>query len=384
VTALELQHLAFGYGRAATIRDVSLTLAPGDCYGFLGHNGAGKSTVLRLAMGLLQPSGGSIRVFGTDARREPRRARAVIGALVERPGFWPHVTALQNLRWLAQLQGMRRSLAIAEAARVLDLLGLAAARSRAVGTFSQGMQQRLGIAAALLGRPPILLLDEPTNGLDPEGIADLRALLRRLTADEGTAVLLSSHMLQELEGLCTRVGVLREGAMVVEGDLDSLRAKIGARHVVTGSPLPAMARRLRDLGLAPASEGNRLLVALGDRPASTVARELVAVGELASFAPEPATLEAIYLRATNGSPFEPPPPREHTPSAPLPAAPRAPRRRAFAHEMRTLLGSRSMLPLVLVPAAVAAWSAFSYERSVGQSRARRPAGGQLSPHAGRG
>jgi ABC-2 type transport system ATP-binding protein len=384
VTALDLRHLSFRYGRETTIRDVSLSLAPGDCYGFLGHNGAGKTTVLRLALGLLRPQAGSVHLFGVDAQQQPRRARSSVGALVERPGFHLHATARQNLVWLAQLQGMRRLRARAEADRALELLGLATAAARRTGTFSLGMRQRLGVAQALLGQPRLLLLDEPTNGLDPEGIADLRRLLRHLCADERTAVLLSSHMLQELEGLCTHIGVLRDGAMVVEGDIDMLRAQLGTRHIVTGTPLAAMSQRLQALGLTPEREGNRLLVALGGRAAGGVVRELTAVGELSTFAPEPATLEAIYLRATNGSAT---PVVAATPSATAaepPVTPPAPLWRAFTHELRTLAAARTLLPLLLLPAAFAAWSTFAYHRSVDTALARVQTGELFSADAGSG
>ncbi|MBX3462726.1 MAG: ABC transporter ATP-binding protein [Planctomycetes bacterium] len=391
MTALELQNLTFRYGRDAAVHGVSLSLQPGDCYGFLGHNGAGKTTVLRLALGLLRPATGSIRIHGIDALAEPRRARAAVGALVERPGFHLAATAQQNLAWLARLQGMRRTLAAAEAARTLELVGLAAQADRAAGSFSLGMRQRLGVAQALLGRPRLLLLDEPSNGLDPEGIADLRRLLRQL-AGEGTAVLLSSHLLQELEGLCTRIGVLREGRMVVEGGLDDLRRQIGARHVVAGRPLPALAQRLRDLGLAPETVGNRLLVALDGRQPGAVARELTAIGDLAEFAPEPATLEAIYLRATNGQPQPGDRPPVHAAgkapapadAALLPVPVPAPRWRAFAHELRTLRAARTIAPLLLAPAAFALWSVFAYRHAVHGALDRVRAGELFSADAGSG
>ncbi len=385
MTALELQNLTFRYGRDAAVRDVSLSLAPGDCYGFLGHNGAGKTTVLRLALGLLRPQAGTVRVFGVDARADPRRARAAVGALVERPGFHLHASAQQNLRWLAQLQGMRRSLAAAEAARALDLVGLSAAATRATGTFSLGMRQRLGVAQALLGRPRLLLLDEPTNGLDPEGLVDLRRLLRRLTADEGVAVLLSSHLLQELEGLCTRIGVLRDGAMVVEGALDELRAQLGTRHVVVGTPLSALAEVLRHHGLAPELEGGRLLVALGDRPPGPIARALAAAGDLTVFGPEPATLEAIYLRATHGPPLpaaRPAPPAAA--AAPMAGPPGAPRWRAFAHELRPLGAARTLPVLLALPAVFAVWSVLGYRHAVHGALARVQAGELFSADTGSG
>ncbi|HEX6812211.1 MAG TPA: hypothetical protein VF384_11350, partial [Planctomycetota bacterium] len=221
------------------------------------------------------------------------------------------------------------------------------------------------------------------NGLDPEGIADLRVLLQQ-TRDEGVAVMLSSHQLPELEGLCNRIGVLREGAMVVEGSLDALRAQIGARHVVAGTPLPAMERRLVELGLSPVRNGDRLLVPLGDRAPGVIARELTAIGQLSAFAPEPATLEAIYLRAATATPVAQtavPAPPSTTPAAnPAPNA----AWRAFGHELRTMLHQRSALLLLLAPGAIAAWQVFGYHASVGDSLELMHAGKLFSTDAGSG
>jgi len=386
--ALELRDLCFRYGRQDAVRAVSLTLQRGDCYGFLGHNGAGKTTVMRLALGLLRPRSGTVRVFGIDALSNPREARASVGALVERPGFHATASARHNLAWLARLQGMPRRLALADADRCLDLLGLRGEATKPVHALSMGNRQRLGIAAALLGNPALLVLDEPSNGLDPEGIAELRRLLQRLVAG-GTTVLVSSHQLLELDGLCNRVGVLRSGAMVLEGDLDSLRQRLGARHVVHGSPLPALAERLRRLGLAPVEENARLLVDLGARAPAAVVRELCAAGDVTAFAPEPATLEAIYLRATSENGLGTAPPAAPPRTAPEPASPPSiaaprPRRRAFAHELRTMLARRTTVPLLLVPAAVALWSVAAYDRRIAATLDRVANGQLFSADAGSG
>ena len=427
--ALEVRDLSFGYGKGATVRSVSLTVERGSCYGFLGHNGAGKTTVLRLCLGLLRPRTGTVRIGGVDALRSPRLARAQAGALVERPGFHLHASARDNLEWLARLAGMDRARARIDADRVLALTGLASVSARKVGTFSLGMRQRLGIAQSLLGSPSLLLLDEPINGLDPEGIADVRALLRTLANDQGVGVLLSSHQLQELEGLCTKVGVLREGAMALEGSLEDLRRSAEARTIVRGRPLESMALRLRELGIDAQRDGEGLAFALGGRAPGPVARELALAGELESFAPEPVTLESIYLRVSRGNRsvegadvgkvahVETPAsharslastaergdvalagtaqPRPQT-EAPIEAAngdarvdasadsARAPRRRAFAHELRVLrarIGSRWLLAL---PSLVAASSVLSYSRRVAEAQARVQTKELFSADAGSG
>lgn len=385
-TALSIQDLHFGYSGRSTIGGVSLRVDAGDCYGFLGHNGAGKTTVMRLALGLLQPSRGRVAVFGADARLRRREANGLIGALIERPGFHLHLSARHNLRALARLQGIARPAASAEVERVIEAVGLTTAIDRRVGTFSMGMRQRLGIAQAMLGQPRLLLLDEPTNGLDPEGIAELRALLQHLTREQGVAVLLSSHQLAELEGLCTRVGVLREGEMIAEGDLETLRRRVGVRHVVCGAPVDALAQTLEGMQLRPERDGDRLLVDLGDQAPGDVTRALTSAGELTSFAPEQATLERIYLQA--GSVDLPAPAAAPSTSAPAPspAMGRTDRalRRAAAFEAGVLARRRSSAPLLLLPCLTAAASVWNYRSDVQAGLAKVEAGAQFSADAGSG
>jgi ABC-type multidrug transport system ATPase subunit len=405
--ALELRDLHFAYGKSASIRGVSLTLFPGDCYGFLGHNGAGKTTVMRLALGLLRPRRGSVRVLGIDALAQPRAAKAQCGALIERPGFHLHATARQNLVALARLQGMTRPLAGAEAERVLVRTGLLAAADRAVGSFSMGMRQRLGIAQALLGRPRVLLLDEPMNGLDPEGVADLKRLLRELARDDGVAVLVSSHQLGELDGLCNRIGVLREGAMVVEGDLAALRAQLSTRHLVHGLPVDGVRTRLQKLGLAFDERfDGTFAVALGPTPPGELARTLALGVDLRAFGPEPVALETIYLQAerlrgdaaaaaaspssaANATPA-PSAGANATTSASTAHAPAAvdappyPRWRAFRHELATLRMQRSTALLLLLPAAFACWRVFGYRADVQRALLRVQKGELFSADAGSG
>lgn len=397
---LSLDGIDFAYGKGAAIRGVTLRLFAGDCYGFLGHNGAGKTTVMRLALGLLRPTRGSVRIFGRDARRDPAGSRQQVGALIERPGFHLQVDARQNLRVLAQLQGLPRRAAVAEADRMLELVGLSAAAARKVGTYSLGMRQRLGIAQALLGEPRLLLLDEPTGGLDPEGIADLRSLLLRLTREQGVAVLVSSHQLAELDGLCNRIGVLRDGALLVEGDLAALRAQLASHYLVRGRPALLLEQELTGLGLQPARHGDELRVDLAARAPGEVLRHLVARAEVAAFAPEPVSLEQIYLRAAQlrtTTPADAPPeapaeaPAEPTAEArpgspPVPAAAAPARRplwRAYGHELRVLALQRSSL-LLLVPCLAAAWTAFAYQRSVAHNQQRVARGELFSADAGSG
>jgi ABC-2 type transport system ATP-binding protein len=211
------------FGPTVAVDRLDLQVGAGQVYGFLGPNGAGKTTTIRMLLGLIAPTGGQIDLLG---RRLPDpRVTARAGSMIEEPAFYSWLTGRQNLRVLADTSG---GLPGAEITRVIGLAGLNEAAARKVRTYSQGMRQRLGIAAAMLGRPPLLIIDEPTNGLDPAGIRDIRKLLRQLAAD-GTTVFLSSHLLAEVEQVCDRAAVIVRGRLIDEGP----PATLGAirRHV---------------------------------------------------------------------------------------------------------------------------------------------------------
>ncbi|MHC4860194.1 MAG: ABC transporter ATP-binding protein, partial [Planctomycetota bacterium] len=213
---LRLCSVSKRYRRHVALDGVSLHVRPGDRYGFAGHNGAGKTTALRIALGLVRANSGTVLVDGFDASRHPREARARQGGLIESPAFYPWLSGRRNLTLLGVAHGLSRRDAAREADRLLEAVGLAADGGRRVGGYSQGMRQRLGIARAIFGDPELLLLDEPMNGLDPEGIEEMRRLLVRLTEEEGKTVLLSSHQLHEVAGICNRIGILRRGRLLVE------------------------------------------------------------------------------------------------------------------------------------------------------------------------
>jgi ABC-2 type transport system ATP-binding protein len=300
---LQLLDVHHRYGRHDALRGVTLHVATGDCYGFIGHNGAGKTTALRIALGLQRPSAGRVRVDGFDAAAHPVEARARMGGLIEQPGFHAGLSAAANLALLARAAGMARAAARREAGRVLERVGLGADAGRRAGGFSQGMRQRLGVAQALLGAPRILLFDEPTNGLDPEGIRAARRLFASLVRDDGVTLVLSSHQLHELEGLCNRVGVLRRGELVVEDTLERLfRSATPAYRLRVGGDLGPAHLALGRLGLTPLpADGlarDELAVDLGGRRPADVQRALLDAGvDLTAFAPQQANLEEIVLAA---------------------------------------------------------------------------------------
>jgi len=265
--ALAARGLTKAYGGVAAVDDLDLTVEPGTLYGFLGPNGAGKTTTIRMMLGLIHASAGEVEVLGE--RVTPGKGVAAlrrVGALVEEPAFWRYLSGRKNLEYFARAAGPAedRRARLGRLDEVLDVVGLGDAAGKKVRAYSQGMRQRLGIARALLGAPDVLLLDEPTNGLDPQGIAEMRALLRRL-ADGGTTVFVSSHLLAEVEVACDVVGVLTRGKLVAEGPPSNLRPSGDRLRVTVDDPVRAR-KALADVeGVTvdadPAPDG-----APGDRP----------------------------------------------------------------------------------------------------------------------
>jgi ABC-2 type transport system ATP-binding protein len=218
------------YGERLAVDGVSLTVRRGEVYGFLGPNGAGKTTTLRMLVGLVRPTSGTADVLGHGPGSPAALAR--VGALIEGPGFYPYLSGRDNLRVLARYAAVD-DVAVAAALEVVDLSDRSGEKYR---SYSLGMKQRLGVASALLGRPELLILDEPTNGLDPAGMADMRSLIRSL-ADDGQTVLLSSHLLGEVQQICDRVGVISSGRLLTESTVSDLRGE--ASLLVRAEPLQA-------------------------------------------------------------------------------------------------------------------------------------------------
>jgi len=235
--AVEARGLAKRYGSAVAVDQLDLTVEPGDVYGFLGPNGAGKTTSLRMMLGLIRPTAGRVLIHGIDPMDDPVGSLRGVAGFVEQPTFYPYLSGRANLELLATLDGGCEPRAIDD---VLDQVELSDRAGDRVGGYSHGMGQRLGIAAALLRRPRLLLLDEPTTGLDPAGMRDMRALVARLAAS-GITILLSSHLLGEVEHLCTRVAIVHRGRVRYEGDLPRLPQGRGLYRLVATDPAAAAA-----------------------------------------------------------------------------------------------------------------------------------------------
>jgi ABC-2 type transport system ATP-binding protein len=301
---VEARQLVKVYGDVVAVDHVDLTVEAGDVFGYLGPNGAGKTTSLRMLLGLIRPSSGVARLFGRDPIEVGARALDGVAGFVEGPRFYPYLTGRRNLRLLADYDGKGVSKRIDE---VLDLVELRDRAKHRVGGYSHGMRQRLGIAASLLREPKLLLLDEPATGLDPAGMRDMRDLVRRL-AGEGITVLLSSHLLAEVEELCNRVAIIRKGRIVYEGSLDALLATAGSGYLLrTDDGLRAEAICREQQGIEVRHDGTGLRLTGGEDAvaALTVALGRAGIG-VTALVPQTASLEELFLDMTEGAAPAPP------------------------------------------------------------------------------
>ena len=290
---IETANLSKRYGKQIVAVDgLNLTIRKGEIYGFLGPNGAGKTTTLRMLLGLVRPTSGTGKLLGKPLGTAG--GLASVGALVESPTFYPYLSGWRNLRILARYAGVPSSRVDA----VLDQVELTRRAGDTFKTYSLGMKQRLGVAAALLKDPDVLILDEPTNGLDPQGMTEMRALIRAL-GHSGRTVLFSSHLLGEVEQICDRVGVIRHGKLIAEGTVADLRGE--AKLLVRANPLEQAQR------LAEQLYGNErvqviddaLVLAIDPAQAAEIARVLVTAGvALSELRPVKRSLEATFMELT--------------------------------------------------------------------------------------
>ncbi|MEK4149536.1 ABC transporter ATP-binding protein [Robertmurraya sp. FSL W8-0741] len=198
---------------------LDLKIKKGDIYGFLGPNGAGKTTTIRMLLGLMKPTSGTIEIFQKDLRAERISILKRVGSLVENPSYYPHLTAYENLEAVRKILGVSKS----RIYEVLKIVRLTDVANKKVKGFSLGMKQRLGIATALLGEPELLILDEPTNGLDPSGIIEIRHLIKRLSTEFGITILISSHLLSEIDQIATTVGIVSKGKLIFQDSIEIMR-----------------------------------------------------------------------------------------------------------------------------------------------------------------
>ena len=297
-TVIETKALCKQYGPHTAVDHVELHVPQGCVYGFIGPNGAGKSTTMKMLLGLIHPTAGRVRLLGqelTEKSRLPLLRQT--GSLIESPAGYLHLTAQENLEIVADLKGVPHK----DIGRVLDIVHLTQDRNRRVGQYSLGMKQRLGIAMALLGSPKLLILDEPTNGLDPAGIQEMRALIRNMPAATGATVLISSHLLGEMEQMVEQVGIIDHGHILFEGPLTELqRHSRGNVTLLLLDPAKA-APILRANGLTAHSDSCVVtLPPLQDALLADLVQKLAACGAgVVELTPHTKTLEEIFLSLTS-------------------------------------------------------------------------------------
>ena len=301
--AIETQGLTRRFGQRAAVDAVTMSVPERSIYGFLGRNGAGKTTTIKLLLGLLHADAGLARIAGIDVAADRIGAARKVGALLEAQGFYPHLSGQQNLDLTRRLLDLPRS----EIERVLEVAEMRAHGHRRVADYSLGMRQRLGLARAMLGAPPVLILDEPTNGLDPEGIADMRRFLRELPMRSGATVLLSSHLLGEIEQTATHIGILSHGKLVLEGALAELKAGM-ANEVAIETDTPERAMHIaREHGFELEQAGDALVARFSPREdarnaTAALNRVLCVAGiRIHALAPRQRTLETLYRNAAQAA-----------------------------------------------------------------------------------
>ncbi|MDP8940160.1 MAG: ABC transporter ATP-binding protein [Actinomycetota bacterium] len=291
---VESSGLTKRYGLKITaVDDLDLVVKRGEVYGFLGPNGAGKTTTLRMLLGLIKPSSGKVRVLGERPGSPASLSR--VGALVESPAFYPYLSGRDNLRVMARYSGVSKT----RVGEVLERVELSDRAKDKYKKYSLGMKQRLGVAAALLKDPELLILDEPTNGLDPKGMSDMRELIRNLGRGERT-VLLSSHLLGEVEQICGRVGVIQKGKLVAEGTVEELRGAAGL--LVKAEPVEEAAKIAEKLaGVEEVQQADgRLRLTIDPEKAAEINAKLVEAGlRVSELRPAEQSLEDVFLSLTD-------------------------------------------------------------------------------------
>ncbi|MFU1796881.1 ABC transporter ATP-binding protein [Paenibacillus azoreducens] len=269
---VETHHLSKSYGGQNRVHQVDLSVHSGQIFGFLGPNGAGKTTTLKMLLGLVKPTEGQIKIFGKDLKSSRFDILNNIGSLIESPSYYGHLTGLENMRVMQRLRNVP-SKNIDEALKIVRLENQ---KHKRADQYSLGMKQRLGIAMALLAFPSLLILDEPTNGLDPAGIGEIRELIRSLPEQYGITVLLSSHLLSEIEQMATSVGIISDGKLLFQGTMESLQRQNKATiRIQTNEPARAE-KILQTLGVLPRVEGKQLVLDyLRDEEVSLINKTLV-------------------------------------------------------------------------------------------------------------
>ncbi len=293
---IKTERLTKRFGKEVVVNELNMRVPKGEVYGFLGPNGAGKSTTIRMLLGLMKPSAGMVQIFHQDLKSGRLNILKKVGSLVENPSYYPHLTAYENLEAIRKILGVPE----ARIEEVLDIVRLADAANKKVKNFSLGMKQRLGIAASLLHHPDLLILDEPTNGLDPSGIIEIRELIKRLPAEYGMTIFISSHLLSEIEQIATTVGIISKGKLIFQDSIEVLRKMAQQRILLKASDSERAWRTLLSKGMkADFKDGFVSLANASDETVADAVRILVEKGfSIYRVEEEKSSLEDIFLQMT--------------------------------------------------------------------------------------
>lgn len=293
---VQTKKLTKRFGKDYAVEALDMNLPKGEIYGFLGPNGAGKTTTIRMLLGLIQPTAGSVQIFGKDLKKDRIEILKKVGSLVENPSYYPHLTAYENLEALRKIYGVSKEMI----PRVLEIVRLSDVAHKKVKNFSLGMKQRLGIAAALLHNPELLILDEPTNGLDPSGIIEIRNLIKRLPKEFGMTILISSHLLSEIDQIATTVGIVSKGQLIFQDSIEAMRTLSKQKVLLKVDQTERAWRSLVTRGIQAKIEDDRIsLFDQSDNNVADVVNNLVKDGfAIYRIEEEKRSLEDIFLQMT--------------------------------------------------------------------------------------
>lgn len=299
---IQVNHLSKQYKELKAVDDISFTVNQGDVYGFLGQNGAGKSTTIRMLLTLIEPTTGSIELFGMDLKKHRKEILRQVGAVIERPDLYKYLTAYENLSQFARISGAK--VGRQKLMEQLEQVGLVERAHSKVKTFSQGMKQRLGIAVALIHDPQLIILDEPTNGLDPQGIADVRHLILQLSKQHSKTVLVSSHLLYEIEMTANRMIIIDKGKKVAEGGVKELFDPTKMIIQVSVSNIAHVMEQLNNStwkNYLQKQEQNNIRFQMDEQQVPALAADLVKMGAAITSLQPQHSLEAYFLALTTAN-----------------------------------------------------------------------------------
>tara|TARA_B110000858_G_scaffold154943_1_gene176875 strand:+ start:444 stop:1340 length:897 start_codon:yes stop_codon:yes gene_type:complete len=289
---LDISNLCKNFGDFTAVNDISLHVNKGDIYGFLGPNGAGKSTTLRMVLGLIKPSNGEILINGENISGSKRKYLNSIGALIEKPDFYKNLSAFDNLKILYKMSRLKNINKIKDVLNEVDLWDK---RNQKVGGFSQGMKQRLGIAQTLIHDPSLIILDEPSNGLDPQGQADMRSLILKINKEMGITVIISSHILSEIEKISNRMVVINNGQKIVEGNVEELMQNELLKVSFKSSDLKLIGSFLTNKKIQYENKNDCIIAQINQENIPQILKQMVESNISISEAKQMRTLEELFL-----------------------------------------------------------------------------------------